>query len=237
MATVAQAATRDQSFWQKMMLGISLFIVFGFAQFALRGFVQPTTAPLYVHFHGVVMLAWLGLSVTQATLIRREDIALHRKLGWIGVLLAAAVVATGSYVGLQSVQTGRQPPFFSPPYFLALTQIGILFFAGLVAAAVAYRRQTEWHRRLMVGALIMIMEPALGRVLPMPFIMPWAGWVILAIQLGVFAVIVHHDQKVLGGVHPATLLAMTFVIVARVVVETVSRVPAWIALAEGIAPA
>lgn len=237
MATVAQAAERDQAFWQRMMLGIALFIVFGFAQFALRGFVQPMAAPLTVHLHGLIMLAWLGLSVAQATLIRRESAALHRRLGWIGVILAAAAVVTGGFVGLQAVQMGRQPPFFTPPYFLALSWLGVLFFAGLVAAAVANRRRTEWHRRLMVGAMIMIMEPALGRILPMPFIMPWGEWLVLAVQLAVFAILVRHDRKVLGLVHPATLMAMIVVTLAHVAVETVSRIPAWVALAERLAPA
>jgi len=234
MATLAPATAVDQSFWQKMMIGIAVFIVFGFAQFALRGFVQPAQAPIHVHLHGLVMLSWLGLSIVQAALIQRDNLALHRRLGWIGVLLAAAVVVTGSYAGLRAIETGRQPPFFSPGYFLALTQIGIAFFAALVAFAVVRRRQTEWHRRLMLGALIMIVEPALGRLLPMPFIMPWGEWLVLAIQLGVFAIVMRHDRKVLGHVHPATLAAMLVVTLSHVVVEAVARIPAWIALAEGM---
>jgi hypothetical protein len=237
MATLASAAVRDQSFWQKMMIGLALFILFGFLQFAGRGFVDPGKAPLYVHFHGAIMLAWLGLSVVQATLIQRSNLALHRRLGWLGVALAAGVVVTGSFVGLMAIQTGRQPPFFTPAFFLALTQLGILFFAALVALAVARRKQTEWHRRLMVGALIMILEPALGRVLPMPLMIPWGEWAVLAIQLGVFGIIARHDRKVLGFVHPATLTGMAIVTAAHVVVETVSRIPAWVALAEGLAPA
>lgn len=237
MATLAPATAVDQSFWQKMMIGIALFIVFGFAQFALRGFVQPALVPVHVHLHGVVMLSWLGLSVVQATLIQRDNVALHRRLGWFGVLLAMAVVVTGSYAGLHSIATGHQPPFFTPPYFLALTQIGVAFFGAMIAFAVARRRQTEWHRRLMLGALIMIMEPALGRLLPMPFIMPWGEWLVLAIQLGVFAIVVRHDRKVLGHVHPATLAAMLVVTLSHVVVETVARIPAWIALAEGMVAA
>lgn len=237
MATLAQAQTRDQSFWQRMMLGIAVFIVLGFMQFAARGFVAPTQAPIYVHVHGAIMIAWLALSVAQAWLVQRDNLALHRRLGWIGVVLAAAVVLTGSYVGIRAVETGRQPPFFAPAYFLSLTQVGIAFFAAIVALAVSRRRQTEWHRRLMVGALIMIMEPALGRVLPMPFIMPWGEWLVLAIQLGVFLIVVRHDRKVLGHVHPATLTAMAIVTLAHVVVETVAHIPSWIALADSMAPA
>jgi uncharacterized membrane protein YozB (DUF420 family) len=237
MATLAPSAVRDQSFWQKMMIGLALFIVFGFAQFAGRGFVDVGRVPLYVHFHGALMLCWLGLSVVQATLIQRSNLALHRRLGWLGVALAAGVVITGSFVGLMAIQTGRQPPFFTPPFFLALTQIGILFFAAIFALAVARRKQTEWHRRLMLSALIMILEPALGRVLPMPLMIPWSEWAVLAIQLGVFGIIARHDRKVLGYVHPATLTGMAIVTAAHVVVETVSRIPAWVALAEGLTPA
>jgi hypothetical protein len=235
MATLAPAAARDQSFWQKMMLGIAVFIVFGFAQFAARGFVQPMTVPLHVHFHGLVMLAWLGISVVQASLIRRDNLALHRRLGWLGVALAAAVVVTGSYVGLYAVQTGRQPPFFTPPYFLALTQVGIVFFATMIAAAVVYRRQTEWHRRLMLGSMIMIMEPALGRLLPMPFIMPWGEWAVLAIQLGVLALVMRHDRRTLGTVHPATLVAASAITLSHVVLETLAVLPFWQDLAGRVA--
>lgn len=237
MATLAPAAAVDQSFWQKMMIGIGLFIVFGFAQFTLRGFADPFGAPVHVHLHGIVMLGWLGLSVIQATLIQRDNVALHRRLGWLGLLLAAAVVITGSYAGLHAIETGRQPPFFTPAYFLALTQVGMAFFAGLIALAVARRRQTEWHRRLMLGALIMIMEPALGRVLPMPFIMPWGEWLVLAVQLGTFALVMRHDRKVLGRVHPATLTAMLVVTLLHVVIETLARTPTWIVLAEGMVAA
>jgi hypothetical protein len=237
MATLAPSAARDQSFWLRMMIGISLFIVFGFAQFALRGMVQPARAPIYVHFHGLIMLAWLGLAIIQASLVRRDNLALHRRLGWIGVLLAVGIVLTGSFVGIRATETGRQPPFFTPPYFLALTQIGIVFFAGLVAAAVAHSRKTEFHRRLMLGAMIMLLEPALGRVLPMPFIMPWGEWLVLAVQLAVFALVVRHDRKVLGHVHPATLGAMLAVTLSHVVVESVARIPAWIALADRVAAA
>lgn len=235
MATVAQAATRDQSFWQKMALGISLFSIVGFAQFYVRGYSNPYTAPLHVHLHGVVMLCWLALTTVQPWLIDRDNRALHRRLGWLGVCLAVALVALGSYTGLYSIAHHRQPPFFTPAYFLGLTQIGIAVFGAMVAAAVTMRRNLDWHRRLMIGALILILEPALDRTLPMPLIMPWGGWVSLAIRLGVLGLVMRHDRKTLGRIHPATWAVAAVMIGGHALIEGLAHVPAWIALADGIA--
>lgn len=235
MATAAYSATRDQSFWQKMALGIALFTVFGFSQFFFRGFSNPYTAPLHVHLHGVVMLGWLALTTVQPWLISRDNIALHRTLGWTGIVFAAALVGLGSYTGLYSIAHHRQPPFFTPAYFLGLTQIGIAVFGAMVAAAVMMRRNLDWHRRLMIGALILILEPALGRTLPMPLIEPWGGWLSMAIRLGVVGLVMRHDRRTLGTIHPATWVVAAVIAGGHVLIETLARVPAWIALADGIA--
>jgi hypothetical protein len=227
MATLAQVETRDQSFWQKLMLGMAVFIVFGFAQFGARGLVDYRGVPVYIHLHALVMLAWLALTVTQATLVARDNLVLHRKLGWLGAALAVIVVCFGSYIAIMIVKAHREPPFFTPPYFLALTQVGLLTFAGLVGAAIVRRRETEWHRRLMVGALVMLLEPALGRTLPMPLIMPWGEWLALAVQLGVLAIVIRHDRKALGRIHPATTAAVLAVTISHCVIEILAISPIW----------
>jgi hypothetical protein len=228
MATLAQAQTREDAFWPRMTIGLSIFILFGFAQFAARGMVNYATVPVYVHVHAVVMVGWLAFMVVQPTLIQRGSVALHRKIGWIGAAWAATVVALCSFVSVKIVQIGMQPFFFTPPYFLALTQVGAITFGGLVAAAIVRRRETEWHRRLLVGALVLFMEPALGRVLPMPLIMPWGEWLALAIQLGVLAIVVRHDRKTLGAIHPATTSVVLVVTLTHVVIETLAVSPFWI---------
>ena len=69
MATNAEGATRAELFWHRMAIGLAVFIVLGFLQFALRGFVDPVAAPFWVHLHGVAMLAWLALLIVQPTLV------------------------------------------------------------------------------------------------------------------------------------------------------------------------
>src|SRR3546814_9278910 len=71
MATIAGAADAER-FWQRMAIGLAVFIVFGFAQFTARGFVDPLRAPFWVHLHGAAMLGWLALLIVQPTLVSRR---------------------------------------------------------------------------------------------------------------------------------------------------------------------
>ncbi len=223
MATTAQAATRSWSFWQKVALGLCLFIIAGFAQFAARGFVNVTAVPPWVHIHGIAMLVWLTLGFVQPALANANNLAMHRRLGWLGVGAAITVTVVGSYTGIMAIILDRQPPFFTPPYFLALTQIGIAVFAAMVAAALIKRRDTLWHQRLMLGSTILILEPALGRLLPMPLIMPWGELLVMVIQLGVLWLVVRHDRASLGAVHPATKTVALVIVALHAAVETMAR--------------
>jgi hypothetical protein len=116
------------------------------------------------------------------------------------------------------------PPFFTNPYFLALTIVEPTVFAGLVAWGVALRRDTQWHRRAMLGATVVILEPALGRLLPMPLMGGWGGWTILVVQLLVLAVLAKHDRKMLGRVHPVTLSLMAIVTSMHLAITALSNV-------------
>lgn len=225
----------DQRFFTRLAIVLALFIVIAFAQFALRGFVDYRAAPFWVHLHGGVMLAWLALFVGQNALVERRAIVTHRRLGRIGVALAMVVALTASLTGYWAVAMGRQPPFFSPAYFIALTQVTAVFFMALVFWAVSLRRNTQWHRRLMFASLILILEPALGRVLPLPLMMPWGEWAVLVVQLGVFLVIVRHDRAVLGAIHPATWAGIAVVTMQHVVIESLALAPPFIRFANTVA--
>lgn len=231
MATSAAGVIPAERFWQRMAIGLAVFIIFGFAQFALRGFVDPMAAPFWVHLHGIAMLAWLGLLIVQPTLVSRAELPLHRLLGWIGGGLALVITGLGIFTGLASLVLNRFPPFFSPPYFLALTTVEALVFGAMVWWAVRRRHATQWHRRLMIGATIVILEPALGRILPMPLMIGWSDIPIGLIQLAVVGIIALHDRRTFGRVHPATKAIFLIVIAVRATIYLLSLAPPVIALA------
>ncbi|ABD24537.1 conserved hypothetical protein [Novosphingobium aromaticivorans DSM 12444] len=240
MATAATSTaypySRDQRFFTRMAIGMALFVVFAFGQWALRGFSSPTTAPVWVHLHGIAMLSWLALVVVQNQLAASGNIALHRKLGWTGLGLVFVVAGLGMFTGRMAIELHRVPPFFSNAYFLALTHFGVLIFAAMVIAAIAMRRNTQWHRRLMTGAMILILEPAIGRLVPAPILGPVLTPVSEAtFQLCVVGVMAMHDVKVRGTVHPATRISALAVIVLFALVMGLSVFPPFVSLAEGIA--
>jgi hypothetical protein len=231
----ARGFMADQPYFTRFTICLAIFIVFGFVQFSLRGFVDVRSAPLLTHLHGGLMLAWLGVTIAQNVLVGRDQLSVHRKLGWMACALVAGIAVIGVSVGFNAVAGDRGPPFFSTPYFLALTIIEPLAFAGVVAWGVTLRRSTQWHRRLMLGATIIILEPALGRLLPMPLMGAWGEWTILALQVLVLTILARHDHKVLGKAHPATISLMAIVVIVHLSVSLLSIVSPFAAFAEAVA--
>lgn len=235
MASTVGGAARAELFWHRMAIGLAVFIAFGFLQFALRGFVDPVAAPFWVHIHGIAMLAWLGLLVAQPALVSRDNLARHRQLGRIGGLLAIFITCLGVFTSVASLVLNRFPPFFTPPYFLALTVTESLVFGAMVAWAIRRRQTTDWHRRLMIGATIVILEPALGRLLPMPLMIGWSDIPIGLVQLGVVGIIALYDRRTIGRVHPATKAIAAVVIAVRLTIYLLAMTPPVVALAQRLA--
>lgn len=225
---------RDQRFFVRLSISLAAVIVFGFAQFSARGMVDLPAVPGWVHLHAALMLGWLGLLIGQNLLVQRGEISLHRKIGWLGGVLALTICATGLYTGYMAVQLQRFPPFFSNAYFLALTFTELVVFAIMVVWAIALRRQTQWHRRLMIGATIIALEPAFGRLLPMPLLGDWGEWIILVFQLVFVAILARHDRSISGNIHPATLASGAIVTAVHVVISGLALFPPFQRFAESI---
>ena len=123
MATVAPQLARGGSFYQRMAVGLALFILFAFAQFSARGFVDIGHVPTIVHVHAMAMTAWLGLFVAQAALAQRLDLKAHRVLGWTSLLLIGAIPPLALGTALAMLRLHAIPPFFTPGGFLALVTV------------------------------------------------------------------------------------------------------------------
>ena len=232
----AAAYRQDQAFFLRLAIAISIFVVAAFAQWALRGYSNYAAAPLSVHVHGATMLAWLGLFVTQNYLAGSGRIALHRRLGWAGVALGIFMLLIGTYITLQAISLRRVPPLFTDPYFLMLGPVHLVFFATVLAFAIGWRRDTEWHRRLMLLATVLVMEPAFGRLVPPPILMsPWGPWFEGLLQAAVLGIAMLHDRRLRGRVHPALWWGVGILFLCKLAVDLLAASPPVIAYAQALA--
>lgn len=202
MATGATPVARDHRFFLTIAIVMAAINVLGFSVQVAMG-RSTFGAPPLVHLHAFVFFGWTALYLLQNALVATGSIVLHRRLGWIGAGWAAVMVVVGIVTTIVMVREGRAPFFFVPGYFLFMNSLSVLVFGGLVAAAIRLRRRTDWHRRLMVGGMAVIMGPAFGRLLPLPLMIPWAAWgVFVAIMFFPLAGMIH-DLRRYGRVHPA----------------------------------
>ena len=192
----------DRRFFFFLAVAMTVTIVAGFAfQFAMGR--STFAAPLLVHAHAVTFMGWTFFYLSQNMLVFTGNVALHRRIGWIGVGWVTAMVVLGIAITARIVREGRAPPFFKPLYFLTMNSLSVIAFAGLFAAAIAMRGRSDWHRRLMACAMARLTGPAFGRLLPGPLLIPWTPWAIFAGMMLFPLAGVIHDQRSAGRIHPA----------------------------------
>ena len=238
MATLAEQplsrlSAGDERFFLGSAILMALIIVAGFSFHLLMG-RSTFASPLRVHLHAVLFMGWVAIYVSQNTLVATGRIRLHRRLGWLAAAWAAAMLVSGFIVTVARVQAGTSPFFFQPLQFLIFDPVAVLTFAGLTAAAVALRRHTEWHRRLHFCGMAMLLGPGLGRLLPLPLLIPWAWEVLFAVTLlfplaGMWA-----DLRRSGRVNRAWHWGLGVMIASFVLTEVLTYGPAGVTIYEAV---
>ena len=225
MATIPYSTDTDRGesrFFFTMACVMAAIIVAGFS-FNIAVGRSSFSLPWLVHFHAWVMMAWVGLYLAQNSLIFAGNVALHRRLGWLSVVLIPAIVVMGVAITRWSLQARGGPPFFDQNQFLISNPLHLFGFAGLAAAAITVRRNTGWHRRLMFCAFAMLLGPGIGRLLPSPLLIPYAWYIEAVLPPVLFALVgVLADWRRYGRAHPAWFVGIGAVIAIQIVADLVA---------------
>lgn len=205
----------DRRFFMVMSLVVALVVLSGFGP-SYASSLPPPGLPYWVHLHGAVMVAWIVLFAVQSWLVGRRSLALHRRLGWLSIGLVAVMVPLGFVTNAMAIHRGATPPFFTPAMMMAADGLDICLFLGVYAAAIRLRRNSAWHKRLMLCATILLTWPALGRLLPLrslglPMIIPAATALLILLALIGPA----FDLATRRRVHPAYLWGVGLIAAAQ----------------------
>lgn len=146
---------------------LALAIVFaGFARsFFLKAAFDPSPMTPLVAVHGVVMSGWFVLFLVQSWLAAGNHLALHRRLGLLGMAWAVAVLVLGTITAITAARLGRGPPGAPPPQVFLIVPLGdMLVFACLVGAGLYWRKRSDYHKRLMLLASVGMLTAAIARI-------------------------------------------------------------------------
>ena len=226
----------ERRFYSGYALVLLATVLVGFAQtYYLRPILpagervlRPLT-PL-IHLHGVLFTGWLLLLVAQTRLVAARRVALHRRLGVAGGLVAVAMLGVGTTTALEAAARGTAPLGLDPLRFMVVPLAAIALFALFVAAALLARRNAQSHKRLIVLANVALLPPALAR------------WVIFHFGLGppvVFALaslflvpLVVWDLARWKRLHPVTLWGGLLLVLSGPGRFALGQTDAWLRFAD-----
>lgn len=101
-------------------------------------------APPVVHLHGLLFSAWTTFFIVQARLAAGASLRTHRVLGMAGIALATAMLFAGVMVAVHAMRAGIAGGFEQRAREFTIVPVTIvLFFAGAVAAAIAWGREPQ----------------------------------------------------------------------------------------------
>ena len=226
MATQAATATavfeREHRFFFIMACVMAFVLVAGFSTNILLG-RSSFASPLVFHVHAFIFFGWVVLYLLQTGFAATGSLHLHKRLGWLALAWVPAMVGMGIAIIIQSLRISGAPFFFDKNEFLFGNSMGIVTFAGMIFWALSMRRRTDWHRRLMLCAMAMITGPGFGRLLPMPFLIPWAWWISAVVFPALFILAgMVADLRRRKAVHPAYLWSMAILIGVQILADLIA---------------
>lgn len=231
------AAARSRFFPAMALLAVAVVLV-GFSTTYFLPLLRGRFVALpWVHLHAAFFLGWIALFGAQVALVRTRRVAVHRRLGWVGAALAAAMIPSAVQIGyLATLRDRPSGGDFALGQFVNIL-IEMVVFCSLVGAAILWRRDRERHKRLLLLATISLLGPAWLRfrhLLPMvenPFV------VFSLIADSLLLVAMAYDWRRRGRVHPIYLTAGVAMVAVHLAELFLSTSAPWLAVARWLLPA
>lgn len=168
----------------------------------------------YFHFHAFFAVLWIFMLIFQPILIRKKKFELHRKIGKLSYLLVPLIFISIILLAHSTLKGPKENLGLE----LWVPAKDLLIFAVGYGIAIKYRHNIAIHARGMIVAGIVLLEPALVRLILYVFY-PNEGFALggylamILILYGLFIALIlaERKQKVGRWVFPLSLGLYIFV--------------------------
>lgn len=245
MTDVAVDAGRVRAGARRFYVGVALTcLAIAFLSFAPSYFMPMAqgkfrAAPI-LHIHGMLFFGWTLLFMAQTWLAANGGLVLHRSLGMLGVSLATGMIFTTVAVVIGEINVFEAAGMGAARRAFTWVQIsGMAFFAVVFALAVAYVKQPETHKRLMVVATVSLMDAPLARWFALALAPPAPAEglappppVFIALPPGLIADLILvaamiYDMRTRGRIHPVYIYGGLALLLVQITRPLIAVTPLW----------
>lgn len=165
--------TQPQKYDRISLLSIAVLIVltWGFYRTYIMFFPSFEGFQFAQHFHGAIMLLWMGILIVQPWLMARKKFNIHKAIGKASFVIAPILMVSIFLVSRMTYHNNLKalPSVQDAVAMISLSMPGLVIFGILFGLAVANKRRTYYHMRYMIGTALLMIGPGLGRILGVNF--------------------------------------------------------------------
>ena len=171
---------------------------------------ESNSDPKFI-IHGLFMFAWFGTFLAQTYFILRKKYKAHMKFGKLGFILSIGVFLSTLYVFI-AVYKG----WSTMEPFVRANRLLMLSFATLILLAYVNKKNAIKHKRYIFWAIVLPIEPIMGRVSDALQIDHWVLFYILVWHT-LFASFFVYDWQTLKRIHPISWAGICYFYVAWII--------------------
>lgn len=215
-------------------LYFSLLLVTALVAFFPSFYSRMGEAKFAHQFHGAMSTLWMLLLIGQGWLMRSRQVALHRAVGKFSIVLVALFAVSGLMIVHDMVTRdgGFARAFGARLAFLDAAAVAYFVFA--YAMAIRHRRDVQLHARYMASTALLLLPPALARILgdhvlpPPPSFEMALHLSFVLTELVVLALIVHDRST--GKLRAPYLILLAVTLAQHASFEIMHKLGPWQAL-------
>jgi hypothetical protein len=154
--------------------------------------------------HGLFMFAWFGTFVAQSYFIAQKKYHLHIRWGKIGFVIAIGVFLSTLYVFV-AIFDGWQ----NMEPFVKANRLLMLSFATFLLLAYLNRKNSVKHKRFIFWAIVLPIEPIMGRVSDVFQVENWQLFYALVWHTFFLSFLIY-DWSTIKRIHPISGMALAW---------------------------